>query len=103
MEQGAPDLEGGGVEGDGGEEEVGLLGPEGDVVDADEGVVDVAVCAADTFGLAGGAGGEVDIGERRGERGRRQGLGGAGGQGDLIQEVTRQSVGGQLVEEGTGG
>jgi hypothetical protein len=63
VEEAAPDFEGGGVEGDGSQQEKGVLGPELSVGDAADGAKDGGVLDADTLGPAGGARGEVNVDE----------------------------------------
>ncbi len=96
MEQRAPDFQRGGVEGDGRQEQVRLVGPEVRVVDAEDGAEDGGVGRADALGPAGGAGGEVDVREAAGQgRGRRRGDG-LPGEGGVLQHHGSQALGGQL-------
>ncbi len=103
VQERAPDFQGGGVEGDGREVEEDFVGPEAGVVDVQQGAQDVAVGDADALGPAGGAGGEVDIGERVGQGRRSRGVSGCGGERGLLQHDGEEPLRGQLREEGARG
>ena len=104
VDQRSPDLERGGVEGDGGQEEEGLLGGEVGVGGTVQQAEDGAVLDGDALGPAGGAGGEVDVGEvARGDA--RVGRGGGQAlQAQVVPEETRQGLGdGELRAQGARG
>ena len=102
-EKRAPELEGGGVEGDGGDEEEGLLGAEVGVVDAVEEALDGAVLDGDGLGTAGGARGEVDVGEIAGRDAGRRGVRGQPVEAQLLHEERGQVRGnGEQGEQGPG-
>ncbi len=106
VEQRSPDLERGGIEGDGGDEQEGVLGSQLHEVDAaQQQAHDGAVLDADALGPAGGAGGEVDVGQvaRGGGGGGRGGGLPLQGVGDLVEQDERQAFGGQARGEGTRG
>ncbi len=95
VEQRAPDFEGGGVEGDGGDEEEGLAGGDIGVGRIADGAQHVAVGDGDALGPAGGAGGEVDIGQVLGQQRHGGGVYRLRGGIHLIHEENGQRVGGR--------
>ncbi len=99
MEQRAPQLQGGGVEGDGGDEEERLVRAQVRVVDTEDGAQHALVWRADTLGPARGARGEVDVREALGQRGLRRRGRGLAFQGHLSQHDGGQVFGGQLREQ----
>ncbi len=99
VEQRAPELQGGGVEGDGGDEQERLVRAEVCVVDAEDGAQHGGVRSPDTLGPTGGAGGEVDVREALGQRGLRRRGRGLALQGHLSQHDGGEALGRQLREQ----
>ncbi len=103
VQQRAPQLQRGRVEGDGGEEEERLLRPEAGEVDAEHGAQHGRVRCAHALGTPRGAGGEVDVREAVRQRGRRRRGGGPRGELDVLQHHGGHALGGQLRQQLTRG
>jgi hypothetical protein len=95
IEEAAPDFEGGSVEGDGSNEQEGVLWPQVSVGDAAHGAQDGGVLDADALGLASGAGGEVNVDEVVGRGAAAGSRGGLGSEVRLLQQQGGQALGGQ--------
>ncbi len=103
VEQRAPQLQGGGVEGDGGDEQKRLVRAEVCVVHAENGAQHGGVRSPDTLGPAGGAGGEVDVREAVGQgRGGRR-VRGRRFHGHVLQHQRDEPLRGQLRKQCTRG
>ncbi len=92
MQQRTPDFERGSVEGDGGQLQQRLVGTEAGEVDAQQGAKDVAVGGAHALGPAGGAGGEVHVGQRVGQGGRSQLMRRLGSERGVVQHHGGESL-----------
>ncbi len=99
MQQRAPELQRGGIEGDGGEQEEGFLRPEARVVVAEDGAQHGGLARAHALGPAGGTGGEVDVREAVGQGGGRRRVRGQAGQLHVLQHHRGEPLGRQLRQQ----